>query len=540
MKKFQSVLKLGFFCGLLLLGCNSNNECIRNWSDKQLNIIIQNASKEVCKIAQLNTGENCNAILIFEENHLSVAGQIEQAIALSRLHDHYGLNDIALEAYLKNETDINIDWFIDVTKGDTISKISIAVNLIKEGEINTAEFLKLVYNDIRIHKIEKDSEYNVKVSDQATTAPIHFLYRIAFESISENHYSQIEKLSIEFEKAQTRNNDEEIRQKASELLEFVILKNDWASEKYEILNEVQHKSTAEIVELYKEIDRKASKQVKDLTSEEKNQMTELIAFYSARDKANITIKESVTDIPKISSDSLMALIIGAAHTQGICLEFVKANIPFVVCTPLSLYHDENTGSLDYSTSFNRKMNGKSVFNDSYIAILNDIFNKKPRPVLNENWFQAKSEIYFFIDKITRKVLGKLDPQHGGQPPYGFTPDEFKGKWIWIDPNRIEIINDIVSGENSKAVLLELTIFHEDRQKRTNLWIKSSLNNSQLRKNEEINVEKMLINALNEVKSIDKLPSKVKDGKGRIKISIKTIAAMASTKNEVVQISLSAI
>ncbi len=540
MKKSQLIFELSVFCVVLLLGCTDDNDCTRIWSVEHLNSVAQNAGNEVCEISRTNSGENCDAILIFEENHLSVAGQIEQAIALVRLHNHYDLNDIALEAYLKNEEEIDIDWFVNATKGDTISKISIVVNLLKEGEINAAEFLKLLYHDIRIHKVEKEGEYNVEVTDEATTAPIHFLYRVALLSISENYYSRIRRLSNEFEQAQKTNNEEKIRKKAAELLEFVIHNNEWTSEKYKELNDVQNKSTAEIVKLYNEIDKKANERVRDLTYEEKSRMSDLIAFYSARDKANITIKESVINIPQISSDSLIALIIGAAHTQGISKEFFDAQIPYVVLTPLSLFNNEDTGILDYGTSFKRKMNGKSVFNDSFIAILDDIFNKKPRPVLNNHWFQAKSEFNFFTDKITRNILGPPVPPNGGQPPFGFKSDEFQGKWIWIDPKKIAIIDDKSSGINSKAALFEVTIFHEDGENQTTLWVKSGLNNSLLSRDEEINVEKMLIRALNEVKAINKLPSQIKDSKGRIKISIKTIVAIASTKEEVIQIGLSVI
>ncbi len=175
MKTSKTVLWVSIVSILLLLSCSNDKDCNERWSSGKLNALAQDIGKDVCKTSHLTAGENCRALVVFEENHLSVSGQIEQAIAFVRLHDKYGLQDIAVEAYLKTDEEINVDWFIKATKGDTISKVGTAIALLKEGEISAAEFMKLVYNDIRIHKTEKSEDYNVEIDDKATSAPVHFL-----------------------------------------------------------------------------------------------------------------------------------------------------------------------------------------------------------------------------------------------------------------------------------------------------------------------------------------------------------------------------
>ncbi len=296
----------------------------------------------------------------------------------------------------------------------------------------------------------------------------------------------------------------------------------------------------EIISVYKAIESKAIAEVKDLTEDEKNLMANLIAFYQGRENANATIKESVVSIPDVKNDSILALIVGAAHTDGICQEFAPLKTPIVVMTPNALASDDKKGSLDYASSFQRKMNGKSVCNETYIDVINSIFHKKPKPALNYNWFRAKAELYFFTDKITRQVLGPPLPPNTGLPPYGFQPSDLKGQWISIDPTTIAIVDDENSGKGAKAVLFELIIWHENSKDQTKMWVKSALNGNALTRSEELNIEKLLVGALTEVKSKDKVPMTREESKGRINISAKTIAAIATTKNAVMQISLESI
>ena len=86
-------------------------------------------------------------ILILEENHDSRAGQIQLAITLVRLYNQYGMKHIALEGYLKERPKIRAEWFARAAHGDLTAKVRAAVNLLQEGEISSAEFMKLVYDE---------------------------------------------------------------------------------------------------------------------------------------------------------------------------------------------------------------------------------------------------------------------------------------------------------------------------------------------------------------------------------------------------------
>ena len=80
-------------------------------------------------------------------------------------------------------------------------------------------------------------------------------------------------------------------------------------------------------------------------------------------------------------------------------------------------------------------------------------NKKPGPVLNEPWINAKSELYLFTNRIVRAVFGggSQDPPKPPKPPgeiiAGFDDDEFKGRYIFIHPKKLNWFRRMEKMEN---------------------------------------------------------------------------------------------
>jgi len=129
---------------------------------------------------------------------------------------------------------------------------------------------------------------------------------------------------------------------------------------------------------------------------------------------------------------------------------------------------DKRGELDYEM-FKRKYQKLSVFTEGFLSdILKQTFqasaNKKPKPVLNEPWLKARSELSLFVDTIVRAAFGDggQDPPKPPKPPgeiiAGFDDDEFKGRYIFIHPKKIELVSaDGKNGKQEDAVLFQAII-----------------------------------------------------------------------------------
>jgi hypothetical protein len=162
-------------------------------------------------------------ILILEENHASRAGQIEQSIAMVRLYDRQRLLDIALEGYKAGDPEINTEWFQTATTGLSFNaKADVAVRLLKEGEISCAEFMKLVYDDIKLHRTEKREEYGVDLGQDASVAPFIYLLKIAQKSIKQKDVPKINQLTREFKALEKQGKKEPMEKKRKEILDYIL------------------------------------------------------------------------------------------------------------------------------------------------------------------------------------------------------------------------------------------------------------------------------------------------------------------------------
>src|SRR5258708_16391495 len=72
-------------------------------------------------------------VVVVEENHVSPAGQLEAAIALSRLHDQFALKHIVVEGYLKDAE--TIQRAAVSLRGSPLERARVAARLVGEGDI---------------------------------------------------------------------------------------------------------------------------------------------------------------------------------------------------------------------------------------------------------------------------------------------------------------------------------------------------------------------------------------------------------------------
>lgn len=438
----------------------------------------ESVSKDVGVLRNVKSS-NEPIIFVLEENHSIIRNQIEHAIVLVRLHNRYNMKNIALEGYLKERPPLSVGWFTDISRGLTdISKAKIAVSLLKDGEINNAEFIALVYGDVVIHPVEVRSEYEATLDIKV-----------------------LEPLQGYFEKIAATSEDNKT----------------WIINKLTILNDTKAIRTRPVEQnlaLLQEIKKKGDDLSLSFTSAETKAMQSYITFLERRAAASTTLFKSTMNIAKLTSP--VALIIGSAHTEKITKMLESAGNSYVTITPTSLKIADESSNLPWE-KYERKYKRLSVFSTGYLAeTIEKTFPvttfKKPEPVINENWLKAKTAMYVFTTKIVEGLSA------GGKPPFKLTKEDLTLPGILsVDPNRIGIVEKPI-----KAAIFPVTLYRKDGSVSKEMWVKAARSST----DESGDIELMLKNALKEIDPKQIQNKSVENEGGKVQIT-RDIAAVFS-------------
>jgi hypothetical protein len=211
------------------------------------------------------------------------------------------------------------------------------VSLLREGEISSAEFMKLVYDDVQLHPIEDRAEYNVSVSDKAESAPFEYLMAIAEKSLPQSKYSEIE--AIDSRLKTLPKGSAEAKRESQKLVDAILSGDAWAREKYNLLSDPvksQALSGEDQLALAEEIEKHAQQSGANIGSEEKQGLQEYIRFWRMRMAASHTMVAAIGDIAKNPQIALVAGLIGAFHTSGMSQQLGRMGIPYTVLRPNAL------------------------------------------------------------------------------------------------------------------------------------------------------------------------------------------------------------
>lgn len=362
--------------------------------------MAEDIASEVGKVIQVAEGGSTPAVIVFEEVHDSRAGQIEIAIMMNRLYERYGLRQIGLEGYLKDDKPLDTNWFprkqCAFHVGQPITPCEgIVVKLLEEGEMNSSEMMLLTYDDLVVAPIEVSADYYQPI-DEAWSAPTIYLYKIALPGLSDEEVNTANGLIDE--------------DKILEAVEFIISTDEWADEKYKLLD-VTDKivSIEEEMQVLDEIKAKADEVDAEITDEDQQGMGELYKFYEARSNASQTMMDNVLALRSLSPDAPIAVVVGAAHTKRVVELLEKQDVSFAVISGQSLAGNKHAGDLGTAT-YDRKTGQLSVDEAGMLGALLD-GRIKPKPVINQQWFQSKTQIFIIADTLARAVAS------GGEPPF---------------------------------------------------------------------------------------------------------------------------
>ena len=331
-------------------GCNSadanNKEDQSAKIETTVDIDIQKVAEAIVKdaghISSKHEGNSGKNIFVFEETHNSVSGQVEIAIMLNRLVKDFGINNVALEGEFTSVGQLKPDWYHKMLPDAGTTKTEFALQTLQEGEINSAEFISLVYPNAYVFGIEDEKEYSLDISEEAQGAVNVYLFGIVATDITQGEYNRFEQLMKD-------NNIEEA-------LEYLFGLNAFTKEKYEQMTSEKILSAEESIVVYEEIKRKAEAVNAQIDYKYKKGMDEILAFFKMASKRSHTMVDNA--FAHATADNY-SLIIGAAHTQEIEKLLKEKNHSYVVITPLSLKNKNKEGDLAM-VSYKRKMDRLSV------------------------------------------------------------------------------------------------------------------------------------------------------------------------------------
>lgn len=430
--------KIGLIVLLLIVSALSG--CLGPSEEDLVSVasLADDISADVGKVTTSDRGLPEKKIIVFEENHASRAGQIEIAIMLNRLHKN-GTKFIGLEGTLATEGLLDVSWFQRLP--DTKTKWEVAVQLLKEGEINSAEFIALCYPDVEVYGVEIAEECNVRLSDDASSSVMFYLLAIAWESLSEDQRREANRLIEEVNRLIEEEKYKEGEEKYEEYIEFVINPDPWTKERYrQLMDEDKIYSLEERILTYKEIKKKAKRVGAEIDAEYKTGLQELIDYLEARAKASKTITTNTLALCKRSPDAPVAMTMGAAHTSRVTKLLKNNYVAYAVIAPVSLADLDDRSNFT-SNAYGRKMQRLSVdqtgmlgaFLDNRPELING--QHKPPTVLDEEWFRRVSEI-----KVTTVMIARAAAA-GGDPPFGLGDKLSSFQYVEVDPGSIKRMPD---------------------------------------------------------------------------------------------------
>jgi len=513
-----------------------------------LNGIADSASKDVAQILNIHASKYKNPVIIIDERHDSIPVQIEQAIVLNRLYQEHDMRDIALEGYLVDGKELKYNWFKVAADYDSRIMVKVAIQLLQEGEISAAEFMLLCFDDLNVHPIEDELEYDVTISGKSYKTISKYFHAIANKLYPVNDpelFEEYKRRGKEYYEVKGSEDEEliEERRKSYRNAWLKIYEKKFGDnpEVFKLFKKFYPeksgyiKKLSELVNSLEQLSQYVKKLDVKLSEENKKSMDELIVFWTARNDASFTLAQKTFPLTK-SRNTPVTLIIGAGHTQDIEDCFISLKQSYIVTSPNSILSSIGFGK-EY---LKRKYSQNSLYTEGISKVIlestsSDDF-RKPPPVLNQSWFIAKSELYLYVSRISEdfRILCANKKQFKKAKNYGYSNNYFKGKYVYINPEKISIVREKVSVK-SKEVTYQTAIFpvvlNPDKwYKKKTIWVKIDISNHNSNFDEQINIESLLFKSLKNAKEQEEnFSSQLEDNDGRLNVNTDTIAVIGNSE-----------
>lgn len=414
-------------------------------------------AKGLGQVTQTRDGR-AGTVYLFEENHVSKAGQIEIATMLVRLYNTKQLRTVGLEGFTGDK--LVAPWATTMRPRD---RLRVAARLLGDGELSSAEFLSAAYPDVVVAGIDDEKDYKVEVSGKAGAASTFYLLLIAERSMSEKSKSRLQDLLQ--------------KDQQEEALEFAIKSDPWTKRKYEEGRSVATSlSTEATLGNLSAIEAEANKRGVEIPPELAENMRSLKGFYLAAERRSDVMAVRLARLAKPGAP--VAGIVGAAHTSKVVSALAQQGVAVTVIRPNALSVVSMRIDQGEYDGYGRKLKGLSVDKSGLGAILQK--QRKPPPVISQSWLRTKAGIYQTTAEVVGRVLVSLD-----KPPYNFA--NLPAGYV-VDPKKLSRVGDEV------VFAIE---FDGDNGRET-IWVRAAYGNSVADKDKSrANIDERINNLLAE-------------------------------------------
>jgi hypothetical protein len=499
----------------------------------RLAAVVAAAGSDACIPGAMGGGRLGAPILVFEERHLSRAGQIEQAIALLRLYRDSGLRHIVLEGYVKDETPGSAGWFDDVA-GDLepATRAGLAALFLRQGDIGSAEFLRMVQPDVSLDPGETIEEHAPNLDRAAAAAPLVYLHGIASVSLPSR---EVERIRQEIQ-ALPQYSPEEQQQRIARISAWVLAGAKWAEKAAaQIPGAASTTVSADRAEaLSTEIFKRAADLGLAFSEGDRRAMERNLLFWRARSAASRTLAAEAGRVASRPGVRVVALCVGAAHTAAVSEALGKAGRPYAVLTPRSLKEGNRHGDLTWDM-LERKYADRPVSGEGYAAAISEAFapaEKKTEPALFQPWFQAQAEMMSLVGKMSQRAAQAAESADGR---LRFSEADLKGRFISISPDTVHLVSE-PGAPGGRAVVLRVDINAGAERAPRSFWVKAATDPAAAQFQGQPDIESLLKKTLAEIQSPAAPETRAGDGAEVVHVD-KTSLAFAGSESAVRSVSL---
>jgi hypothetical protein len=353
---------------VLAAGCGSSSTPSAGQAAAGPALDIASAANEVAEgagtVEKTVTTGNKGPVFVFEEFHTSRIGQLQIATMLVRLHDKFGMRKIGLEGMAQSAEALNAAWY-RTAGGDAAQseREDLAVRLVAEGEISSAELVTMEYPDVEVDGTE-DAALYAQDLDVKGNPEVAYLIAIAEKSLSQEDIAKINQLI----KAK----------KADAAFTLMMSADPWVKQHYEAAKGDNTVSTEKSVENIRELEAKAAAVGARIEDKDKQDIEKVSSFYQTASKRSDAMVSKIVEMVKAANGAPVAMIIGAGHSDKVVELLSQQSVKFALIQPADF--NPKNGSLTVA-QYERKVKGEWARNSK--GTLGHVLNaqRKPPPVL---------------------------------------------------------------------------------------------------------------------------------------------------------------
>jgi hypothetical protein len=327
-------------------------------------------------------GEPHQVVYVFAENHASIGGQLEINSMLIRLYSQQGMRHIGLEGWAADAPPLDLSWAHrspQYRPGDEISpREDVLVFMVKDGELNSAEFLGLIYNDVLVHGIDDAKLYQVPNYSELWNTTYDHVYQIAISMLSAADFEHWKALieTVEFQQA----------------YDFAIGTNEYAQG---LIERIKGKNSAEdfillLDELEAENQKWADHYGNPIPNKMIQQMAALRLYMAVVMQRSDALAANTLAMLADNPGAPVAITVGLMHADRILELFEAENVSYVYVWPHTLTLDEDPTIMS-PEGYARKQAGESPGEEGTIgALLSG--SKKPPPVAEQPRIEEEQQV----------------------------------------------------------------------------------------------------------------------------------------------------